>query len=196
MKLLDLMAEYDNICPHIHLPLQAGSDRILQLMNRTYSQKEYLLLVAEIKKRMPDITLTTDIIVGFPSETEAEYRDTLHVMREVEFDAAFMFKYSRRPHTIAGRKYPDDVPEEEKTARMTRLVNLQRRIARKKNRRELGKTVTVLVEGRARKETQLMGRTPGNKIVVFPDEGQQAGQFVRVKIEEVTTHTFIGRSIR
>jgi tRNA-2-methylthio-N6-dimethylallyladenosine synthase len=195
MKLIETMADNEKICKHIHLPLQAGNDRILNIMNRTYTQKEYITLVDTIKMRIPEIVLTTDIIVGFPSETDEEFQDTLKVMKEVEFDSAFMFKYSERQHTIAQRKYPDDIPDNIKTARMTRLVELQRRLSKKKNNQAVGKIFKVLVEGSAKKSGQLMGRNDGNKICVFTDQGQKAGEFVKVKVEEATTHTLIGKVI-
>ncbi|RMF58794.1 MAG: MiaB/RimO family radical SAM methylthiotransferase, partial [Calditrichaeota bacterium] len=194
-KLIDVVAQNPKACKHIHLPLQAGNDRVLQLMNRTYSQSEFLALVEKMRTRIPNLVLTTDVIVGFPTETEAEFQDTLKVMRTVEFDAAFMFKYSERQHTIASRKYPDDVPEEEKTSRITRLVDLQKKIALKKNQAHLGTVFEVLVEGRGKKEGQLLGRNDGNKIVVFPDNGAGPGDFVQVRIDEVTSNTLIGVAV-
>jgi len=191
-QLLEVIAENPKACKHIHLPIQAGNDRVLNLMNRTYSGEEYLALVNKIRRLMPDISLTTDIIVGFPSETEEEFQDTLELMRDVKFDAAFMFKYSERPHTIASRKYPDDVSEEDKTSRITRLVDQQRLISIEQMQRFVNRTVYVLVEGRAKKPGQLMGRTDGNQIAVFPDNGAKAGEFVQVKIVEATANTLIG----
>ena len=194
-KLIDVVANNPKACKHIHLPLQAGNDRILELMNRTYTQKEFLELVDYMRAKIPGLVLTTDVIVGFPTETEEEFQDTLKVMRRVEFDAAFMFKYSERQHTIASRKYPDDVTEEEKTSRITRLVDLQKKIALKKNQEHLGQVFEVLVEGKGKKPDQLLGRNDGNKIVVFPDNGAKIGDFVRVKINEVTSNTLIGEAI-
>ncbi|MBN2426239.1 MAG: tRNA (N6-isopentenyl adenosine(37)-C2)-methylthiotransferase MiaB [Calditrichaceae bacterium] len=195
LKLLKVMAENPKICKHIHLPLQAGNTRILDLMNRTYSKEEFLDLVSLIRQMMPDITLTTDIIVGFPTETENDFLDTLDVITKVEFDAAFMFKYSERKHTIASRKYPDDVPEEEKSSRLIELVNLQKRIALKKNRQHIGHIFEVLVEGKGKKPAQLLGRNDGNKIVVFPGNGASNGDMVSVKIEEATANTLIGSAV-
>jgi tRNA-2-methylthio-N6-dimethylallyladenosine synthase len=183
------------VCKQIHLPLQAGNDRILQLMNRTYSQNEYIKLADTLRKKIPQLVLSTDVIVGFPTETEEEYLDTLDVLQRLEFDSAFMFKYSQRKQTIASRKYPDDVSEEEKTSRITRLVELQRNISYRKNVPSIGITYEVLVEGSAKKHDQLMGRNDGNKIVVFADEGQHIGDFILVKIEEVTPNTLIGKCI-
>ena len=194
-KLIDVVANNPKACKHIHLPLQAGNNRILELMNRTYTREQFLALAELLRSRIPHLVLTTDVIVGFPTETEEEFQETLDVMRQVEFDAAFMFKYSERQHTIASRKYPDDVPEEEKTSRITRLVYMQKKIALKKNREHLGQIFDVLVEGRGKKPNQLLGRNDGNKIVVFPDNGAQIGDFVRVKIEEVTSNTLIGNAV-
>jgi tRNA-2-methylthio-N6-dimethylallyladenosine synthase len=194
-KLIEEVAENDKVCKQIHLPLQAGNDRILQLMNRTYSRKDYLKLTEKLRKKIPDLTLSTDVIVGFPTETIKEFEDTLTVMREIKFDLAFMFKYSQRKQTIAARKYPDDVPEEEKTSRITRLVDLQRNISYQKNLLTIGTVFQVLIEGPAKKNNQLMGRNDGNKIVVFENEGQRVGAIVKVKIEEATPNTLIGRCI-
>ncbi len=194
-KLLKVVAENPKACKHIHLPLQAGNDRVLEMMNRTYTQQEFLDLVDQMRQTIPGLTLTTDVIVGFPTETEQEFQDTLKVMRTVEFDAAFMFKYSERQHTIASRKYPDDVPKEEKQDRLTRLIALQKQIALKRNQAHVGQTFDVLVETTGKKPNQLLGRNDGNKIVVFPDNGAQIGDMVRVKIEEVTSNTLIGNAV-
>ncbi len=194
-KLIDVVANNPKACKHIHLPLQAGSNRILDLMNRTYTREQFLELVDRLRQRIPGLVLTTDVIVGFPTETEEEFQETLDVMRRVRFDAAFMFKYSERQHTIASRKYPDDVPEEDKTSRITRLVTMQKQIALEKNQEHLGQVFEVLVEGKGKKPNQLLGRNDGNKIVVFPDNGAKVGDFVSVKIEEVTSNTLIGKAV-
>ncbi len=194
-KLIDVVANNPKACKHIHLPLQAGNNRILELMNRTYTREQFLALADHLRERIPHLVLTTDVIVGFPTETEEEFQETLDVMRKVEFDAAFMFKYSERQHTIASRKYPDDVSDEEKTSRITRLVDMQKKIALKKNQEHLGQIFDVLVEGRGKKPNQLLGRNDGNKIVVFPDNGAKIGDFVRVEIKEVTSNTLIGVAV-
>jgi len=191
-KLIDVVANNEKACKHIHLPLQAGNDRILELMNRTYTQKEFLVLVDEMRNKIPGLVITTDIIVGFPTESDADYNDTLKVIDHIEFDSAFMFKYSERKNTIAQRKYKDDVPEDVKTFRMVQLVDKQRNIGFKKNEQHLGETFSVLIEGPAKKPTQMMGRNDGNKIVVFPKNGKKVGEFVNVKINEVTPNTLIG----
>lgn len=191
-KLIDVVANNEKACKHIHLPLQAGNDRILEMMNRTYTQKEFFDLVDSMRIKIPELILTTDIIVGFPSESDSDFDDTLKVIDRVEFDSAFMFKYSERKNTIAERKYKDDVPEDVKTLRMVQLVEKQRNIGFKKNEHHLGETFSVLIEGPAKKPTQMMGRNDGNKIVVFPKNGKNIGEFVNVKINEVTPNTLIG----
>jgi tRNA-2-methylthio-N6-dimethylallyladenosine synthase len=192
VKLIDIVANNEKACKQIHLPLQSGNDRILDLMNRTYSQKEFLDLVDLMRNKIPDLALSTDVIVGFPTESDQEYEDTLKLIREVRFDSAFMFKYSERKQTIAQRKFPDDVAEEVKTDRLIELVEMQRKINFENNQHHLGKTFEVLVEGKAKKPDQLMGRNKANKIVVFPDQGQKVGDFVDVVVEEVTPNTLIG----
>jgi len=193
--LLDAVAGHPNICKHIHLPLQAGNDRILKLMSRTYGRKDYLALVEDIRRRRSDIALTTDIICGFCTETEEEFLDTYRVMEEVGFHAAFIFKYSERKHTIAARKYPDDVPERVKSERVTRLVELQKSISLRKNEEMLGQTVTVLVEGDAKKSSaQWMGRTDGNITVVWEKNGSgiRPGDFVPITIMRASATTLFG----
>ena len=192
LRLIDVVAKNPKACKHIHLPLQAGNDRILERMNRTYTQKEFVDLAKLMRQRIPGLALTTDVIVGFPTESEAEFQDTLKVMREVAFDAAYMFKYSERQHTIASRKYPDDVSEADKTSRITRLVDMQREISLKQNKKHIGEVHQVMVEGKGKKPGQLLGRNDGNKIVVFPDNGAVNGELVPVRIEEVTANTLIG----
>jgi len=172
-KLLEAVASHPRICKHIHLPLQAGNDRILELMDRTYARTEYLGLVERIRTRCPDIVLTTDIIVGFCSETDAEFRDTEEIIRQVKYHSAFIFKYSERKNTIAARKYADDVPDSVKSARVTKLIEFQRTVSLEKNRELIGKTVEVLVEGDGRRSPdQWMGRTDGNIVTVFSKMGQ------------------------
>jgi len=191
-KLIDVVSNNGKACKHIHLPLQAGNDRILEMMNRTYTQKEFLELVENMHNKIPDLVLTTDIIVGFPTESDEDFMDTLKIIEHVKFDSAFMFKYSERKNTIAQRKYKDDVPEDVKTFRMVQLVEKQRKIGFEKNQFHLGETFSVLIEGDAKKPGQMMGRNDGNKIVVFQKVDKQVGDFVNVKINEVTPNTLIG----
>jgi len=191
-KLIQVVAENPKACKHIHLPLQAGSDRILDLMSRTYTQKDFIDLALRMRETIPGLALTTDIIVGFPTETEQEFQQTLDVLREIEFDAAYMFKYSERKGTIASRKFPDDVSEQDKTSRITRLVDMQQNIALKRNLMHIGETFEVMVEGKGKKPKQLLGRNDGNKTVAFPDNEMKDGELVNVKITEVTSNTLIG----
>jgi len=195
-KFLKIMAENPKICSHIHLPLQAGNDRVLEMMARTYTRKNFLKLVEQIRKTDPDVALTTDIIVGFPTESDADFEDTIEVMNEVQFDAAFTFKYSERKNTIAWRTQPDDVPEEKKTERIVRLVELQRNHSLIRNQAKLGQTLETLIEGPSkRKPDEWMGRTDGNKIVILPKGSFQPGDMVMVKITDVTANTLFGDAI-
>ena len=196
-KLLEAVAGHPRICKHIHLPLQSGNDRILQLMARSYTQTEYRAHVDRIRRLCPVITLTTDIIAGFCSETEAEFQDTYELMQELEYHAAYTFKYSERKNTIAARKFADDVPEETKADRVGRLVDLQRAVSLKKNRELIGQTVQVLVEGESKRSSeQWMGRTDGNLVTIFPKAGVplKPGSLVPVRITDATVTTLYGRS--
>ncbi len=196
--LLDAVAGHPHICKHIHLPLQAGNDRILTLMGRTYSRKEYLDLVEDTRRRRADIALTTDIICGFCTETEEEFLDTYRTVQEVGYHAAFIFKYSERKNTIAARKCQDDVSERIKSNRVTRLVELQKAISLQKNRNMIGQTVQVLVEGDAKRSSdQWMGRTDTNITVVWEkhDSGTHPGDFTPIKISHVSATTLFGDEI-
>lgn len=192
-SLLRVMVENPKVCRHIHLPLQSGSDRILHRMNRTYTREEFLLLVRRIRELDPEMGLTTDVIVGFPTETEGEFLDTCRVMEEVEFDSAFIFKYSERKGTTAARKWPDDVPAEVKSERINRLIEVQRRIALARNRAQIGRDVSVLVEGESKKsDREFMGRSGDNRTVVFPRDGALPGELVSVRITAATGVTLRG----
>jgi len=196
--LLDAMAGHPHVCKHIHLPLQAGNDRVLKLMGRTYSRKGYFDLVEAIRRRSADIALTTDIICGFCTETEEEFLDTYRAVREVGYHAAFIFKYSERKNTIAARKYRDDVSERIKSDRVTRLVDLQKAISLQKNRSMIGQTVQVLVEGDAKRSSdQWMGRTDNNITVVWEKcgTGTRPGDFTPIKISHVSATTLLGDEI-
>ena len=203
-KLLEAVAGHPRICKHIHLPLQTGNDRILHLMDRTYTRAEYLALVDRIRTRCPEIVLTTDIIAGFCSETDAEFTDTEHLMQQVEYHSAYIFQYSERKNTIAARKYADDVPAGIKAARVTKLVEFQRGISLKKNREMIGKTVEVLVEGEGKRSSdQWMGRTDGNIVTVFPKRGLapdplsslKPGSLTPVRITDATVTTLYGEPV-
>jgi tRNA-2-methylthio-N6-dimethylallyladenosine synthase len=192
--LLHVVAENPRVCKHIHLPLQAGNTRVLDLMNRTYSKEEYLALVEDIRSHHPDIVLTTDIIVGFPSETDWEFEDTVDIMKKVKFDSAFIFKYSERAGTIAARRHPDDVPEEKKKERIILLNELQNSISLQKNRQHIGEIHEVLIEQESTRKSprDFQGRNDGNKIVIFPRGDYRKGDFVKVKISEATPHVLKG----
>ncbi|MDE2009688.1 MAG: tRNA (N6-isopentenyl adenosine(37)-C2)-methylthiotransferase MiaB [Candidatus Omnitrophica bacterium] len=189
-RFLDLMAVNPKICKHIHLPLQAGNNRILDMMNRTYTHEEFMDLVAKIRRKIPEITLTTDIIVGFPTETDNEFEDTLHIVAAAGFDSAFTFKYSERQGTMACRKYPDDVPEAAKTERIMRLNELQKEITFKKNLAHIGQVHDILIEPSCQDKpvTHTVGRTDGNKLVILSRNGYQTGEMVKVKITDATPH--------
>ena len=196
-KLLYTIAENPKVCKHIHLPAQSGNNRVLDLMDRTYSREEFLKLVKKIRQIYPDMSLTTDIIAGFPTETAEEFEDTLNLMREVEFDSAFMFKYSERKGTIASNKYPDDIPEEKKSERLTRLIDLQKKISFKKNQARIGKIFDVLIEEERtpRSADQFQGRSDGNSLVIFPAGDYRAGETIPVKITDASANCLKGTSL-
>ena len=190
------MAMYDNICRHIHLPVQSGSNAMLEKMRRKYTREWYLERVRKIRSVMPDCGLTTDIIAGFCGETEQDHKDTLSLMEEAAFDAAFMFQYSERPGTLAARKYPDDVPAEVKTSRLNEIIALQGRLSLESNERDVGKRFRVLVEGVSKKNAdELFGRAGNNKVCVFPAGGHKAGDYVDVEVVSCTSATLISRLV-
>ncbi len=195
-KLIDTIAGDPKICKHVHLPVQSGSSRILRLMNRKYTREQYLDRVQRIRQAIPDVALTTDIIVGFPGETEEDFGQTRSLLEEVEYDGAFVFHYSVRPGTAAAR-LPDDVPREEKIARLEELNRLQKKISLKKNRALVGRVEAVLVEGPNRKRPgQYIGRTETNKIVVFRPTREASRQgIVKLKIVDASAHTLFGREL-
>ena len=190
---LRVIAEMPNVCKHIHLPVQSGSDRILKLMNRKYTREWYLDRVAAIRRIIPDCGLSTDIFVGYHSETEEDHQLSLSLMREVGYDSAFMFKYSERPGTYASKHLPDDVPEEEKIRRLNELIALQTEISAQQNKKDEGKEFDVLLESFSkRSREQLMGRTEQNKAVVVNKGNHHIGETVRVKITGSTSVTLLG----
>ena len=193
---LHVIAEMPNVCKHIHLPVQSGSDRILKLMNRKYTREWYMDRVNAIRRIIPDCALSTDIFVGYHSETEEDHQLSLSLMREVGYDSAFMFKYSERPGTYASKHLPDDVPEEEKIRRLNELIALQTEMSSIQNKKDEGKEFDVLVEGFSkRSREQLCGRTEQNKMVVFPKAGHHIGETVRVKITGSTSATLLGEAL-
>jgi tRNA-2-methylthio-N6-dimethylallyladenosine synthase len=191
-KLIGTIARYDNICNHIHLPVQSGSDRLLGLMNRTYTSEHYRNLVKRIKSMIPDIGLSTDIIAGFPTETEDDHQMTLDLLEEIRYDGAFMFKYSPRENTLAYRM-GDSIPDEVKVRRLNEIIELEHRISQENNRALIGRTVEVLVEGESKKSgEQWTGRTDTNRVVIFPKEKSEVGEYVWIKIFRATSATLFG----
>ena len=186
------MARHENICRHIHLPVQSGSSVMLEKMRRKYDREWYLERVDKIRSVMPDCGITTDVIAGFCGETEQDHADTLSLMEKVVFDSAFMFAYSERPGTLASKKYPDDIPYEVKTARLNEIIALQGRMSLKSNEKEIGKVMKVLVEGPSKKNPeQLCGRAGSNKMCVFPSRGEKPGDYCEVRVASVTSATLI-----
>lgn len=205
-EVIETIAAHENICRHIHLPVQSGSSRILEKMRRKYDREWYLERVAKIREVMPDCGLSTDVIAGFCSETEEDHRDTLSLFEQVCFDSAFMFQYSERPGTLASRHYPDDVPPEVKTARLNEIIALQTKMSLKSNRKDIGKRFKVLVEGVSKRNAgDLCGRAGNNKMCVFPDMAQEraarglkrleAGDYVEVEVVDCTSATLICRLV-
>lgn len=190
---LHVIAEMPNVCRHIHLPVQSGSDRILKLMNRKYTREWYMGRVEAIRRIIPDCGLSTDIFVGYHSETEEDHRMSLSLMREAAYDSAFMFKYSERPGTYASKHLPDDVPEEVKLRRLNEMIHLQTELSAEANRRDEGHEFDVLVEGFSkRSREQLCGRTEQNKMVVFDKGRHHIGETVRVRVTGSTSATLLG----
>ena len=193
---LRVIAEHPNVCRHIHLPVQSGSDRILKLMNRKYTREWYMGRVEAIRRIIPDCSITTDIFVGYHSETEEDHRLSLSLMEEVGYDSAFMFKYSERPGTYASKHLPDDVPEEVKLRRLNEMISLQTRISAERNAMDVGCEFDVLVEGFSkRSRQQLFGRTSQNKVVVFDKGPHRIGDTVRVKVTSSSSATLKGEEI-
>ncbi len=195
---LHTMAKYHNICEYIHLPVQSGNTRILQLMNRTYTREWYLSKVKRIREIMPDCGLSTDVISGFCTETEEEHKETLDLMEQCRFDMAYMFSYSERPGTLAARRYTDDVPEEVKKRRLTEIISLQNSHSRESYKNDIGKTFEVLIEGDSKKSGQdWCGRNSQNKMTVFPkgDYQLKKGDYVMVKVNDATSATLLGEII-
>lgn len=191
---LHTMAKYPNICKYIHLPVQSGNSRVLKIMNRTYDREWYLNRIDAIRQIVPEAAISTDIIAGFCTETEAEHQDTLSLMETVKYEMAYMFFYSERPGTLAAKKYKDDVPEETKKRRLQEIVDLQMKHSLIRNKQDVGKTFEVLVEGFSHRSTNhLFGRNSQNKVVVFPKGNVQIGQYVQVEITDCTAATLKGK---
>jgi tRNA-2-methylthio-N6-dimethylallyladenosine synthase len=193
---LEIMAKYENICPYIHLPVQSGHTDVLARMNRGYSREWYLDRINAIRKYMPDCAISTDIITGFCGETDEEHQDTISLMKEVQFDFAYMFKYSERPKTLAERRFEDDVPDPVKGTRLNEIIELQLQHSRLSNEKQIGNIVKVLVEGFSkRSQEHLCGRNGQNAMVVFPKQNYEKGQYVMVKISDCTSATLMGEAI-
>lgn len=195
LKLIETIAKHDNLCKYIHLPVQSGSNRVLDLMKRSYTVEHYMNIISSIKSILPDVSLSTDIISGFCTETEEDHKMTLDIMREVKYDGAYMFKYSPREKTKAWQM-EDDVDEETKTRRLMEIVELQRDISEEKNRQTVGRIYEVIIEGISKKsDKMLFGRTDGNKTVIIPVNGAKPGEKVMVKVTKANSATLFGEAI-
>jgi tRNA-2-methylthio-N6-dimethylallyladenosine synthase len=197
-EVLHTMAKYENICKYIHLPLQSGSTRILQLMNRSYTREWYMAKVDRIREIMPDCGISSDVITGFCTETEEDHKDTLAVMEYAGYDMSYMFHYSERPGTLAERRYKDDIPVEVKKRRLQEVVDLQGKLSHQSNKKDLGKTFKVLIESSSKKtDKDWMGRNSQNKVVVFPkgNKEHRPGDYVWVKVTECTQATLLGELV-
>jgi len=194
IDVIKTMARYENICNHIHLPIQSGSDRILKKMNRLHTRKEYLDLIIKIKEIIPNCGISHDIMTGFPTETEKDHQDTLTLMEEVKYDFGYMFAYSERPGTYAARNFNDDVNKEVKQRRLEEIINLQQKHSKERNQRFLDLTCPVLIDKSSKKSNEFWsGRTTENNVVVFPKQNFSPGEIVDVTIEDCTTATLIGK---
>ena len=198
-EVLHTMAKYENVCKYIHLPVQSGSTRILQLMNRTYTREWYMAKVDRIREVMPDCGISSDIIAGFCTEEEGDHQDTLSIMEYSRYDMSYMFFYSERPGTLAERRYKDDVPEPIKKKRLQEIVEVQNKLSLESNQKDIGKTFAVLIEGDSKKsDNDWMGRNSQNKVIVFPKENHQVrkGEYVTVKVHSCTKATLLGLIIK
>lgn len=195
-SVLHTIAANSNICRHIHLPVQSGSDAVLKRMNRKYTREEYLARVEKIKQIIPECTLSTDMIAGFSGETEQDHQQTLSIMEQVGYYTSFMFQYSERPDTKAAEQYPDDVPHEVKNRRLNEIIELQNRLSLISNKQDVGKEFEVLVEGTSKRSAgELFGRTSQNKVCVFPEGGYKVGDYVKVKVISCTSATLKGETM-
>jgi tRNA-2-methylthio-N6-dimethylallyladenosine synthase len=195
--LLEAIRSHPHICKHVHLPLQAGSDRILKMMRRLHNGGQFLDLATHIRDTIPGVILTTDVILGFPTETREEFMETVKVMETVKFDSAFIFNYSERKGTVAKRRWKDDVPPEEKKYRITYLNDAQRCISLELNKRHVGEIHEILVEGPSRRnQSEWSGRDDGNKIVIFPRTSENVGDYIKVKITSASPNTMKGEVIK
>jgi len=195
-RTLETIANYHNLCKSIHLPVQSGSDKILTLMKRKYTREWYLGRIAAIRRILPEASISTDVFCGFHNETEEDHQETLSLLREVNFDLAFMFKYSERPGTFAAKNLPDNISEEEKLRRLAEIIDIQRELTNQKNQLDIGKTFEVLVEGFSKKsKEQLFGRTSQNKVVIFSRLGRRIGETIQVRILSASSAALIGEVV-
>ena len=195
-SVLHVMAKHPNICNYIHLPVQSGSTRILEAMNRQHTREEYMALIDDVKSIIPDCSISHDMIAGFPTESEQDHQDTLSLMDYVQYDFGFMFMYSERPGTMAARKMEDDVPHEVKKRRLTEIIERQQKHSASRTKKFVGKTVEVLIEKESKKDPNFWsGRTPQNTVAVFPKDSYKPGDFVMVHIEDCTSATLIGKAV-
>jgi tRNA-2-methylthio-N6-dimethylallyladenosine synthase len=196
MEVIKTMASYPNICNYIHLPVQSGSDNVLKAMNRQHTRSEYISLIKQIRNLIPDCGISHDMISGFPNETEKDHRETLSLMNEVKYDFGYMFKYSKRPGTLAAKKFQDNIPEKIKKNRLQEIIDLQQEHSKLRTEQYIGKVVEVLIEKESKKSNlHWAGRNQQNTVVVFPKNSHKLGDFVKVKIKECTSATLIGESI-
>ena len=194
IDVIKTMAKHENICNHIHLPIQSGSDRILKKMKRLHTRQEYLDLIKKIKKIIPNCGISHDIMTGFPSESEKDHQDTLTLMEEVKYDFGYMFAYSERPGTYAGRNFNDDITKEIKQRRLEEIINLQQKHSKERNQRFMNLTCAVLIDKSSKKSNEFWsGRTSENNVVVFPKQDFSPGDIVDVRIENCTSATLIGK---
>ena len=194
--MIEAMASSNKVCKHIHMPLQSGSTKVLETMRRTYTAEEYRERIAKMRERIPNLTISVDVIVGFCGETESEFMETYNLIAEIRYDSAFMFKYSPREGTFAHKSLQDDVSEEHKTRRLQAVIKLQEDISYEINQGLVGELVEVLVEGESRRDAdKYYGKTDGFKTTVFPKVDAEVGDIVRVKVSEATSHTLLGELI-
>jgi tRNA-2-methylthio-N6-dimethylallyladenosine synthase len=195
-ELINTIARYNNICKYIHLPVQSGSNSMLKKMNRKYTVEEYKEKISWIKETIPSCAISTDVIAGFCGETIEDHKQTLDIMNFVEYDSAYMFKYSQRPGTLAAKKYEDDISEEEKIRRLEEIIDLQRELSMKSNEKDVGKEFDVLVEGESKRDnTKIFGRNSQNKVVIFDKADHKVGEYVNVKVNKCTSATLFGEEI-
>ncbi|MGO1584766.1 MAG: radical SAM protein, partial [Mesonia sp.] len=196
LDVIETMARHKNICKSIHLPVQSGSNRVLKAMNRLHTREQYFELIDNIRRILPECSISQDMIAGFPTETEEDHQDTLSLMRRVKYAFGFMYAYSERPGTMAGRKLEDDVSKETKQRRLAEIISLQRELAALSTQQHLGKTEEVLIEKESKKsDLHWSGRNTQNTTIVFPKENYKVGDFVMVKVEDCTSATLIGTPV-